>query len=239
MAYLLDGAILILFALLVWLGHRRGFIKTVSGVLAFVAALVLSSMLSGPVSGFAYDTMVEPPVLTALSDHLGEGSPAAAQLDAALEQMPGFITNRLAANGMDGGAAVLDRLAGAQAGETVAQSIARQVVQPVVSPVLKALCMLLLFLVFLIVITILLKAVDLVAKLPLLKQLNKSLGVVAGIAQGVLWAFFAVTVLQLLSSTGWIAALTPDLLESTLLIRWIDSINPMTAALRELVVITA
>lgn len=236
MAYVLDGLIVALFALLVWLGHRRGFIKTVSGVLAFVAALVLSSMLSGPVSGFMYDTFVEPPVLEKLSAQIGEGSPAAGQLDTALSQMPAFITNRLAANGLDSGAAVLEHISGAEAGESIPESITRQVVEPVVVPLLRSLSMLLLFLALLIVITVLLKAVDLVAKLPLLKQLNKSLGVVAGILQGILWVFFAVTVLQLLANVGWFAFLTPALLEDTVVIRWLNTLNPMTAALRELIV---
>jgi len=236
MAYVLDGLSVVLFALLVWLGHRRGFIKTVSGVLAFVAALVLSSMLSGPVSGFMYDTFVEPPVLKELSSQIGEGSPAAGQLDAALAEMPAFITNRLAANGLDSGAAVLEHISGAGAEETVAESITRQVVEPVVVPLLKSLSMLLLFVVLLIVITVLLKAVDLVAKLPLLKQINKSLGVVAGIVQGILWVFFAVTVIRLLASTGWFGFLPPALLEDTVVIKWIDSLNPMTSALRELIV---
>ena len=46
MAYLLDVIALALFALMVFLGYRRGFIRTVSGVLSFVLALVLSSMLA-------------------------------------------------------------------------------------------------------------------------------------------------------------------------------------------------
>lgn len=236
MAYILDAVIVVLFALMVWLGHKRGFIKTVSGLVAFAAALVLSSMLSGPVSGFVYSTFVEPPVLEELTAHVGEGSPAAGQLDAALAQMPAFVTNRLAANGLESGAAVLDRLSGTAEGETVAESILRQVVEPVVVPLLKSVSMLLLFLILLVVATILLKAVDLVAKLPLLKQLNKTLGAVAGIVQGVLWVFFAVTVLQLVANFGWFDFLTPQLMDQTLLIRWIDSLNPMTTALKELIV---
>lgn len=235
MAYVFDGAMVVLFVLLVWLGHKRGFIKTVSGVVALVAALVLSSMLAGPVSGFVYDTFVEPPVLEELTAQIGEGSPAAGQLDAALEGMPAFITTRLAANGLDSGAAVLERLGGTEEGETVAQSITRQIVEPVATPLLRSLCMLILFFVLFIVATILLKAVDLVAKLPLLKQINKGLGSLAGVVLGLLWVMVVVTALQLIANVGWFEFLTPALLEETILIQWIDSFNPMTSALREIV----
>ena len=232
---ILDLLIVALITVMILLGRRRGFIKTVSGVVVFVAALMLSTTLSAPVSGFLYDTFVEPPVLEELTVQVGEGSPAAAQLDAALERMPAFVTGRLSAGGVDSGAAILERLSGAQEGETVAETIARQVVEPVVLPLMKAVSTLLLFLILLIVLTIVVKAVDLVAKLPLLKQLNKSLGVVAGLAQGLLWSFVLVTVLQLAANAGWFDFLTPAVLDKTLLFRWIDSINPMTTALREII----
>lgn len=235
MAYVLDALIVGLFALMVWIGHRRGFIKTVSGVVAFVAALVLSSMLAGPVSGFVYDSFVEPTVLDSLNEQIGDNSPGAEALDAAIAQFPAFITNRLAANGLDSGSAILATIGGVQGDETAAESITRQVVQPVALPLLKSACMLLLFLLLLLLATLLLKAVDLVAKLPLLKQLNKGLGAVAGVALGALWVFFAVTLLQLVANAGWLDFLTPAVLEETMVLRWVDSINPMTSALREII----
>ena len=65
MAYVLDIAVVIVFGLMVYFGHRDGFIKTLAGTIAFVVALVLSSVLAGPVSEIAYDKLVEPPVVTA------------------------------------------------------------------------------------------------------------------------------------------------------------------------------
>lgn len=236
MAYVLDGILVVLFLLLVWIGHRRGFIKTVSGVVAFAAALVLSSLLAGPVSGFVYDTFVEPPVQEALVAQIGDGSPAADKLDNALADMPALITNQLEANGLNSGAAILERINTANGEETVDQRILTQVVEPMAVPLLKAVCTLLLFLILLIVLTILFKTVDLVAKLPLLKQMNKLLGVVAGAAQGILWVCFAVAALQLVANMGWIDAITPAVLEETFVVDWIASFNPLSAALRELVV---
>ena len=236
MAYVLDGILVVLFVLLVWLGHRRGFIKTVAGVAAFVVALMLSSMLAAPVSGFVYDTFVEPPLQQTLVAQIGEGSPAAETLDGVLEQMPAFVTNRLEANGLNSGAAILSHIGNDAAEGTVDQRILNQVVEPVVLPLLKSVCMLLLFIILLLVLTVLLKMLDVIAKLPLLKQLNKLLGVVAGVAQGLLWVFFAVSVLQLVANLGWIDVLTPALLEETILLRRIHDVNPMTSALRELIV---
>ena len=49
MAYLLDGAILVLFLVMVVIGSRRGFIKTIAGVAAFVVAL---GIMVGALVGF-------------------------------------------------------------------------------------------------------------------------------------------------------------------------------------------
>lgn len=236
MKYIIDGLLVLLFVLLIWVGHRRGFIKTVAGVVTFVAALVLASMLSGPVSGFVYDTFVEKSVVTTLTEHVGESSPAADTLDSALASLPAFVTNRLAVNGLDSGAAILGHISGTAEGETVAQSIAGQVIEPVVLPLLKALSMMLLFLILLIALTLVFKMFDLVAKLPLLKQLNKGLGFVAGVAQGALWVLLVATVLQLVAEVGWLDFLTPALLKETVVLRWLNTVNPLTSALRELIV---
>lgn len=221
MAYALDGLILVLFLWMVLLGMRHGFIKTIAGVVAFVAALVLSSLLSAPVSQFAYDTFVEPPVQEALLTEIGSSTPSAEQLDAALEKLPGFVTRRLEAEGIGNGAAILDRIQDAEEA-TVEQRILSRVVEPVVLPLLKTLCMLLLFILLWLGIAWALRALNVMAKLPVLKQLNGLLGVVAGAVQGLLWVMFAVSTLRLVVDMGWIDALTPAVLEETVIIHWLD-----------------
>ena len=221
MAYALDGAILVLFLWMVLLGMRHGFIKTIAGVVAFVAALVLSSLLSAPVSQFAYDTFVEPPVQEALLAEIGSSTPSAEQLDAVLETLPDFVTARLEADGVGNGAAILERIQDAEE-TTVDQRILGRVVEPVVLPLMKTLCMLLLFIVLWLLITWALRALHVVAKLPVLKQLNGRLGVVAGAVQGLLWVLFAVSVLRVVADMGWIGALTPSVLDETVIIHRLD-----------------
>ena len=233
MAYLLDGVILTLFVEMILIGRHRGFIKTVAGLAAFVAALVLASFLGGPVSELVYDKTVEPMVLETIDKNVGEDSPAADKLDTALAEMPGFVTNVLQNADIQSGADVLEKLSGTQEGESVAESISRQVVAPVVMPLLKMLCTLLLFVVAFILASVLLKALNVVAKLPLLKQLNTMLGGFAGAVSGILWMIFAVSVLQVLAYMGTIALLTPELLQSTILTKWLCDVNPLAGALQE------
>ncbi len=233
MAYLIDILVLVLFVVLILIGRRRGFIKTVAGLVAFAVALVLASVLSGPVSTFVYNTAVEPKVMDTINEKVGTGSPAAEKIDAALTEMPEFVTRILQNGGIHNGSDVLGKLTGAEAGVDVGERISQQVVAPIVTPLLKMLCTLLLFIVVYIVATILLKALNLLAKLPVLKQLNTALGAFAGAISGVLWVLFAVSLLQVLAYMGTVAVITPDLLESTILVKWLCSINPIAGAVKE------
>ena len=219
MAYVLDALLIVLFALCVYLGWRRGLIKTASGLIALAAAVAVSVLLSGPVAELVYDKAVEPAVVSALEEQIQDNTvPVAQQVDNALEQMPGFITALLAGRGLDSGEAILDGLRVEEMGASVAEGIAQQVVAPLVCPLLEGLCAILLFILVYMAALLLLRVLDLVARIPFIKQLNRGLGLVVGVCSGALWVIFAVGVITTLTYLCWIPALTPEVLEGTLLI---------------------
>lgn len=239
MAYILDIAVVIVFGLMVYFGHRDGFIKTLAGTIAFVVALVLSSMLAGPVSEIAYDKLVEPPVVTALEESIGDDSLAADSLTAAIDKMPGFVKSQLTAQGINDGAAVLQFVNNAEKGETAVDSIMSKVIEPVTKPVLEVVCSLLLFFLFQVIISLILKLLNVLTKLPVLKQANKTLGIVAGVVQGALWAFLIATLLYALAATGLIPMVSNDLLDSTILVKWLADVNPLNTYMQEIFTVTA
>lgn len=233
MAYLIDVLVLLLFVVFILIGRKRGFIKTVAGLVAFAVALMLASFLSGPVSTFVYNTTVEPKVVDTINAKVGTDSPAADKIDAAMTEMPEFVIRILQNGGIENGADVMSKLTGAGADVSVGERISEQVVAPIVTPLLKMLCTLILFILVYVVATILLKALNLLAKLPVLKQLNTTLGAFAGAVSGVLWVLFAVSLLQVLAYMGTVEVITPALLDSTILVKWLCSINPIAGAVKE------
>lgn len=231
MAYLLDILLVALFVLCVWIGWRRGFIKTVSGLIALVVALVVASILSGPIANAVYGTAVEPVVMTTLEEQFAtEALPTAAQMDAALEKLPAFVIGLLKAGEMDSGAAILEKVNAVAAGETVAQAITDRVITPIVLPLMQMLCSVILFIVAYLLTAIVLRLLDVVAKLPLLKQLNNLLGVVAGAVTGAVWVVFVARILFTLAWLGWLAWLTPAVLEQTWLTAFANSLIPTFGA---------
>lgn len=236
MKYLLDAVVILIFLLCVWIGHKRGFIKTVTGIVAFLAALAVSALLSGPVADFVYDKAVEPTLVETVNAQLeqAEGS-AIERLDSAYQSLPDVVKNLLAQAGIED----VDDLAIElpMGGDSMGHSFA-SVIEPLLLPLLKAVCSLILFLIAYIVAAIVLRVLNLVAKLPLLKQVNKTLGVVGGIVSGALWALLAVTVMQVLASTGVAGdAVTLQTIGETTVVNWITGFNPLGGALQELLII--
>lgn len=227
---LVDAILVVLLVVFVAVGHYRGFIKTMAGVVSFVAALVLASMLAGPIADFLYDKTVAPGVANAVTESLAADGPAAQRLDQSLEEMPGFVTRLLAGADIHTGA---DLLRFVDPAEDLAESVSQRVVRPVVAPILQTICSLLLFVILLVVLNLLLRVLNVLAKLPGLKQVNKGMGLLAGLMQGVLWVLFAVAILDLVAAFGWIDGVDIALLDGTYLFRWIADINPFTAFVQE------
>lgn len=227
MSYLFDALLVILFAICVWIGWSRGFIKTVSGLIALVLAVIVASTFSAPIAEGVYANSVEPAVMATLEEHIsGEVLPSEEDLDAAIEKMPDLVVTLLETGNMGSGAAILEQVNDVDAGKSAARTITDHVVTPLVLPLMQMLCSVLLFLLIYLIVSILLRVLDLVAKLPVLKQLNSLLGVVAGALTGAVWVIFAARILFTLAWLGVAEWLSPEVLEQTWLVSFANGFIP-------------
>ena len=157
-------------------------------------------------------------------------------LDSAYQSLPDVVKNLLAQVGIED----VDDLAQTMPMGTntpISESV-NAVIEPLLLPLIKALCSLLLFFIVYIAAGIALRVLNVVAKLPLLKQVNKTLGLVGGIVSGALWALLAVTVIQVLAATGAAdGAVTLQTIGETTVVNWIVGINPLGGALQELLIV--
>lgn len=233
LTWILDLALVLIFVLCVCIGRKRGFIKTMTGVLAFFAAAAVAFLLHKSVANVVYDKGIEPSILTAVEENLPDGQATASSVDLVLEKLPDFVQNMLDKNEVGSGADVLAKVTVAAEPAAIAQQISDTVVRPVVLPVLQMLCVLVLFLVALLAARLLLRVLHVVAKLPVLKQLNKTGGVLAGIVSGLLWVLFAVAVLQVVAAvSGPEALLHTALLQKTYVVRFVMTVSPLSQLLQ-------
>lgn len=234
MTYVLDGLVILIFVASLLAGWKRGFLKTMTEVLSLVAALALAMLVSKPVATFIYDTAIEPAVLTAVEEKVVSGT--AQEMDEVLASLPGLARNLLNSADITTGEDLLNRLTSSETAD-LPQRLSDNVVRPVTMAALQGICSLLLFLAGYFLAKFLLKVLDLLAKLPLLKQANESLGLVAGVLSGLLWVALFTTVLQVLAAVGIL--LTPEQLNQTMVAQWIIAINPLAATLRDTFLVTA
>lgn len=154
MAILLDVLVVLLFGASIVSGWRRGFVKVFGGLLALVAATLVSAWLSEPIAALFIPKSAKDPVVVQL------------------------------------------------------------------------ICVVVLFAITYALVAFLLRSLNLIAKLPLIKQLNKVLGLVVGVLSGLLWVLFVVCALQMLTRAGWIPALTEAVIAKTWFVSWVAEMLP-------------
>ncbi len=242
MAYILDGAVILIVLFCVWNGWRKGFIKALSRLLAFVLALVAAMLLSTPIAAYVYDSTVSPTVQEVLTENLMQtGATTITQsVDTALTDMPGFVRNLLSHQGITSGADVVGKLSigNSDTMTAVAQQIDTVVIRPVTVALLRVLSFLILFIVVSVIAGFLLRLLDKVFKLPLLRGINRTLGFIPGIINGVLCALLLTTVVQVWASMGSADGfITREMLSDTVLLQWLISVNPVGNTLQELTIL--
>ncbi len=224
MSVILDVIIVAVFVIaLVW-SVKRGFIKAMTGLISFVAALAVALWLSAPVAGWAYSTLVAPPVSAALEQvQTDVGQSAATSADAVLEGLPDGVRNLLTSVGISSGDDLTAKLSPNGSG-TLIERVITDVIEPTATALLRMIAMLLLFLLTSFLVSLLLKVVDKVFKLPLLKGVNQTLGFIPGVLNGVVSVLLAVAIIQILCSLG--VLITPEQIAGTAILSRLTAINP-------------
>ena len=233
-ALLIDGIIVLVFLAMVLVSYARGFIKSLTPLASLAAALAAAILLSMPAANLLYNTGIAPKVEKAISSSVEKAGTTASQaLDGALEKIPGFMKNAL---GEQSGADLIKKASdvGGTAQE-VAQKVADKVIRPAGVSVLRAICFVLLLLLGYIAARIAFSILNFVAKLPLLKSMDKILGLFAGIILGAVWALILSAALYVVASTGAFGGvLSTQALDGARLTSALVKINPIINVLRNL-----
>lgn len=93
MPYVLDGIIIIIFILCVFLSVKKGFIPTAIEVAGFIAALIIAFTFSSPLTNIIYDSFIEQSVNTTVEKTIDNATDKSyAAVDTVWNKMPEFIT---------------------------------------------------------------------------------------------------------------------------------------------------
>lgn len=213
MPYILDAIILLIIIISVIRGVKKGFIKAAFSILSFLLAAALSFMFYVPFSEYVINTDVGQNVSQSLEESIykavsGEGQ----KTDSSNEQNAEADTQISSSNSLGGTTEeiiktmnipkfmfssvfeqsdFLMRTARLNAAEAVSSALT--------TAFIKLVSGILLFLIILIAIWILRKILECIFKLPLLKEVNKLAGFIAGLINGILISYLIIAMCVSLS----------------------------------------
>ncbi len=232
MNIMLDLVLLCVFLLFTFIGIRRGFVKSAAHFLGSILAAFFASALGGAAAKWVFDVMFRDALVERISSSiasLGTGSTSAA-VDGLLSSLPDFIVRALAeagitANSLEG---VVSTRSG-QAAELIADSLA-----PVFIGFLKVLAVIVLFCLFMIVVRVLADMVAGLFRLPLLRQLNGTLGGLFGflLALVSVWIFISALQVFLPMLTMEAQADVEIMLDRSVIAGIVTRMNPLGAMFR-------
>ncbi len=238
MAYILDLAVILIFVLCLVFGWRRGFVRMVIKLAGLIAAVLIASSLCGPLADWTYDVALDGYVTEKITAGVEESGVAdlTETVQSALASLPEFIGNMLNTQGVSAETvahSLSEDTAATSTADEIAVFIADRAVRPVLLLLLKGICFILLVLVLMLVVGIVSRLLRHVMKLPVLRQIDQTLGLLLGILEGVLWSLVAVAVIDVIAATGGADALiNPAVVDQTFAVHWILGFNPITALLR-------
>ncbi len=234
MAWILDGALILVLIGCCVAGWKRGFFRSVTRLLGSLIAVVLSLILASPVSQWVFDSWISPPLTRAIERQLVQAAVTTSEelqnrLAAALNGLPDLLRQALDAYGVSTPEQIGQMLS--ESGEStsvLASAIVRGVMRPMLLFLLSCLCFLLLFLVLSLIMRLLARALERAVDLPVVRNINRLLGGAIGLLRGGITALVLVTALQMLmTAVGETFPVSQETVSRTVLVSWVADHNPL------------
>ncbi|MBQ3046058.1 MAG: CvpA family protein [Clostridia bacterium] len=179
---IIDLIMVLIFAVFIINGRKRGFINTALSLAASAIAIFVAYKYAMPVAQWADGAFIKSAAVNtfseAISVHLSSGA------QAVIDAVPSYITEAAEA----GGVSLQELISGIGStinAEQAAEQIYGAIYSIIILPVLTVVAFLAIYAIISFILSFAVKAIDKVFKLPGLKGLNKTLGGLLGAVKGV------------------------------------------------------
>ena len=132
MNLLIDLIVIAIVGLSVLISAKRGFVKVLIEVAGFVAAIIVTFTISTPLADNTYDKIIEPPIVEAAVNAVGES----AQHEA-WNALPEFVTEnalKLGVSGEDFTGKITENLASGT--EAAVKTASQDIIKPIITKIL-------------------------------------------------------------------------------------------------------
>lgn len=185
MDYIILIGVIGFLALSAFIGYKKGMVKIVLSMVAMVIAYVLAAALTIPAS-MALKSAT--PIYDTIEESVGKMVKESKVDSTSIEKLnlPAQIEEKIMEGAND-----------------VATGFNDYLVKTISNLILKALTFFILMIIIYIILSIIIKVLDFVAKLPLINSINKSGGLVIGLAKGLIYVWIACLVITACSDKAW------------------------------------
>ena len=230
MKAVLDIILICAVIICVYMGYKKGFVKSVMSLLSFVIAFYTAQKFSPPLSSYLYSNWIKPNFAAAISNQIENFLSPSVSLDRLVQdQEPGFVgmiegygvklpdVSKWLNDAVSGGVADLKKY------------VAENLAEPVAAGISDFLAFAAVFTASLILLKILTALINKAVKLPGLNMLNKIGGTIVGCFYG--FAFCCIFVLLVYFALPFLAANTPpivtrEIIDETIFFKWFLT-NPL------------
>lgn len=230
MAYIVDIAIVVLFAVVVVAAYKKGFLSTVIDTLAIGVAAVVSYMFFETVAEGAYNLLVRDLVetrFTRVLDDISSSLSIAEKVTAMIEGLPQGAVKLAEAMGVNFNALTLSMSAGSNLSDDALIDLA---VEKIGHPIMINITEVITFVAMFIVITFAMKFLAGIFKkandIPLLGKLNAGLGGVIGIVKAVAVVFVVCTVFYFIAGMSG-AEPVIEAVNNSIIYKYVIEYNPI------------
>lgn len=230
MGFLIDLILILTFAFTVIFYTYKGFIKSCFGLCKYLIAFVIAHLFAPTLSEIIFDSFMYDSINRSVYNWMSDIiSNAEAQLNIQefINKFPEFITKLLENIGVSLNSLV-ENPESAPMTEEALSNIATSVSSSIAEFISTALAYVSIFVVSVIVLTILVFILDKICKLPVLKQLNKTLGCIFGIICAIINVMAVCAIITLVLNIVGIEKpeLIPDIIsDKTIVYNFISNIN--------------
>lgn len=200
MSIVLDAAVLVIILIVAFFTMKRGFVKSIIGLVSLVLTLLIISACSKPVATFLYDSIIDKPVQNSIVKSLDEQDQKNDEaINSVWNSLPKFLTNTAENSGITTDS--IGKIIKNDSDNTeIAENFSRNVVRPTAISIITFAVNIILFIVLTILFRFLSKVICKLFKAPVLKQVNKALGLVLGVVKGILIASLVCVVVSYIVS---------------------------------------
>ncbi len=189
MTYIADIIIIAVFFITVIVSYKKGFFRSLFDLIGTLISVFAARVLSASLAPQGFEMFIKEPARATLANTLGAAGTTdyGAQVESAISSIPDSFSGIMNLIGIDK-QAILDKVS---ASELAQGNLVDNIMESIVTPVGTAIIQFVLFVILAVVFTLALKIVVrlldfIIKKLPVVKSVNKGLGIVIGVLRGLI-----------------------------------------------------